>query len=73
MLHRSTSTRPEAPHVLRRLKEELTGEGAARQGNIIRRLQGVEASLRWLTEMTTSLATTNRDYPGKRQGQFTGR
>lgn len=44
----------------RRLKEGLTGEGAARQNAINASLaQGVEASLRWLTEMTTSLATTN--------------
>ncbi len=44
----------------RRLKEGLTGEGAARQNAINALLaQGVEASLRWLTEMTTSLATTN--------------
>ncbi|HDX9480030.1 TPA: diguanylate cyclase regulator RdcB family protein, partial [Escherichia coli] len=44
----------------RRLKEGLTGEGAARQNAINASLaQGVEASLRWLTELTTSLATTN--------------
>ncbi|EJB6289494.1 chemotaxis protein, partial [Escherichia coli] len=44
----------------RRLKEGLTGEGAARQNAINASLaQGVEASLRWLTEMTTSLANTN--------------
>ncbi|EFO0064995.1 DUF932 domain-containing protein [Escherichia coli] len=44
----------------RRLKEGMTGEGAARQNAINASLaQGVEASLRWLTEMTTSLATTN--------------
>ena len=44
----------------RRLKEVLTGEGAARQNAINASLaQGVEASLRWLTEITTSLATTN--------------
>ncbi|EFH3393103.1 diguanylate cyclase regulator RdcB family protein, partial [Escherichia coli] len=35
----------------RRLKEGLTGEGAARQNAINASLaQGVEASLRWLTE-----------------------
>lgn len=44
----------------RRLKEGMTGEGAARQNAINASLaQGVEASLRWLTELTTSLATTN--------------
>ncbi|END8071483.1 chemotaxis protein, partial [Escherichia coli] len=44
----------------RRLKEGLTGEGAARQNAINASLaQGVEASLRWLTELTTSLASTN--------------
>ncbi len=44
----------------RRLKEGLSGEGAARQNAINASLaQGVEASLRWLTELTTSLATTN--------------
>ncbi|MBC6573232.1 diguanylate cyclase regulator RdcB family protein [Escherichia coli] len=43
-----------------RLKEELTGESAARQNAINDSLtQGVEASLHWLTELTTSLATTN--------------
>ncbi|EGE2274336.1 hypothetical protein DL730_08180 [Escherichia coli] len=44
----------------RRLKEGLSGEGTARQNAINASLaQGVEASLRWLTELTTSLATTN--------------
>lgn len=44
----------------RRLKEGLTGEGAARQNAINASVaQGLEASLRWLTELTTSLATTN--------------
>ncbi|HAP0136559.1 TPA: chemotaxis protein [Escherichia coli] len=44
----------------RRLKEGLTGEGAAHQNAISDSLaQGVKASLRWLTELTTSLATTN--------------
>ncbi|HFS4350166.1 TPA: diguanylate cyclase regulator RdcB family protein [Escherichia coli] len=46
--------------LFRRLKEGMTGEGAARQNAINASLaQGVEASLRWLTELTTSLATTN--------------
>lgn len=58
MLHRAY------PHdrrrtFFRRLKRILS-EGAARQNAINASLaQGVEASLRWLTELTTSLATTN--------------
>ena len=52
----------------RRLKEGLTGEGAARQNAINASLaQGVEASLRWLTEMTTSLATTIQSLPRGQQ------
>ncbi|ENZ4335845.1 diguanylate cyclase regulator RdcB family protein, partial [Escherichia coli] len=43
----------------RRLKEGLTGEGAARNAINASLAQGVEASLRWLTELTTSLASTN--------------
>ncbi len=59
MLHRSISARPERTF-FRRLKEGLTGEGAARQNAINASVaQGLEASLRWLTELTTSLATTN--------------
>ncbi|MCZ5969967.1 diguanylate cyclase regulator RdcB family protein [Escherichia coli] len=60
MLHRSISARYRERTFFRRLKEGLTGEGAARQNAINASLaQGVEASLRWLTELTTSLATTN--------------
>ncbi|CAM7269055.1 TPA: diguanylate cyclase regulator RdcB family protein [Escherichia coli] len=44
----------------RRVKEALSGESAARQNAINASLsRGVEASLQWLTELTTSLATTN--------------
>lgn len=73
MLHRSISAPTGERTFFRRLKEGLTGEGAARQNAINASLaQGVEASLRWLTEMTTSLATTNYAITRKRQGQFTG-
>ena len=58
----------------RRLKEGLTGEGAARQNAINASLaQGVEASPA-LADGDDNVTCHHklRDYPGKRQGQFTG-
>lgn len=58
----------------RRLKEGLTGEGAARQNAINASLaQGVEASFA-LADGDDNVTCHHklRDYPGKRQGQFTG-
>lgn len=44
----------------KRMKEGLSGQAAARQQAInVSLLDGVEASLTWLTELTSSLATTN--------------
>ena len=55
----------------RRLKEGLTGEGAARQNAINALLaQGVPALADGDDNVTCHHKL--RDYPGKRQGQFTG-
>lgn len=47
-------------HFFTRLKEGISGKSSARQQAINASLvDGVEASLTWLTELTSSLATTN--------------
>ncbi len=61
-------------HVLPAFKRGLTGEGAARQNAINASLaQGVEASPA-LADGDDNVTCHHklRDYPGKRQGQFTG-